>query len=381
MIKNFEGVVGLFEKIHPFLMKIRYNKEIKDKQHKKITQNYILSKKEKDQVDKYFLENYGKKVGYEYHQMYSVFHEGFKEYYIPEYVYRADFEPLMNPTLHRKVLGDKNLLGLLCRDIDRARIPKTYASCSMGRYQNEKKEFLSKEAFIDYISNIGEFICKPTIDSGSGRNVRLYNLEKGIDKKTGKSAKEIVEEYGKNFVIQEKIESHDVLKTLYPNSINTFRVISYIFENKIYHCPIALRMGSGGSYLDNANAGGLFAYVSDDGDLGEYAFFEKENKKFKAHPDTNVTFLGYNIPQTKDIIRVSEEIHRSLPQLGTISFDFSIDKDSNIVIIEINLDGAGLQIPQIATDQPVFGENTSKILQWIKNQKNSSKKRGHYENI
>lgn len=36
--------------------------------------------------------------------------------------------------------------------------------------------------------------------------------------------------------------------------------------------PLALRIGQGGSYLDNAHAGGMFIGVNDLGELNEEAF-------------------------------------------------------------------------------------------------------------
>ena len=38
--------------------------------------------------------------------------------------------------------------------------------------------------------------------------------------------------------------------------------------------PLALRIGQGGSYLDNAHVGGMFIGVNDLGELNEEAFTE-----------------------------------------------------------------------------------------------------------
>lgn len=369
MALNFSKMVNLYEKIHPILMKMEYLRQVRQDEYKKLSKKCKLTKEQKKQIDKFFLENYGEKVPYDYHQLYTAFHGKFHEYYIPEYIFRGYIESTMNPPLHRKVLKDKNLLELLCQNVEGARTPKTFASCAMGRFRTAERELISKDEFIKYISNLGECVCKPTIDSGSGKNVIVCNLVNGVDTISGDSAEKIVKDFDKNFLFQEKVVPHEVLSTLYPDSINTFRVTSYIFEDKIYHCPIVLKMGSGGAFLDNVNAGGLFTFVSDDGYVGEKALLKKEDKQFTHHPDTGVKFEGYHIPQVKKMIEVSERIHSLIPQLGSISYDFSIDKDGNIVVVEFNLDGSGFRMQQLVTDAPVFGDNTKKMLKWVRDNK------------
>ncbi len=48
-------------------------------------------------------------------------------------------------------------------------------------------------------------IAKPTIDSGKGKNVRLYTSKEGL--------LSIFDDYKSNYIVQRKVEQHDTLST------------------------------------------------------------------------------------------------------------------------------------------------------------------------
>ena len=92
----------------------------------------------------------------------------------------------------------------------------------------------------------GKYGIKKTIDTSSGRDVMICNLKNGIDSSSQKSLYEICLEFGNNFCVQECIKQWRELEKLYPKALNTFRIITYIVENKIYVAPMALRLARGG---------------------------------------------------------------------------------------------------------------------------------------
>ena len=106
---------------------------------------------------------------------------------------------------------------------------------------------------------------------------------------------------GQSVVVQECIAQNEQLNKLYPDAVNTFRVITYIWNGKIYHVPLALRIGQGGSFLDNAHAGGMFIGVSDEGELGNIAFTES-GLHFEEHPDTNIKFDAFKCTTIRNYI-------------------------------------------------------------------------------
>ena len=128
--------------------------------------------------------------------------------------------------------------------------------------------------------------------------------------------------------------------------------------------PLALRIGQGGSFLDNAHAGGMFIGVSDEGELGNIAFTES-GLHFEEHPDTNIKFDGYKLEFVPEIIETAKKMHLNAPQLGIISWDMTIDKEGMLVLIEANTRGQSIWFPQMANGRGAFGDNTEEILKYI----------------
>ena len=97
------------------------------------------------------------------------------------------------------------------------------------------------------LHDIGEVVIKPTVESGSGRGVRFVRLKNGVDVFEGETLEEVLRQYGKmDIAIQECVKPAESLKSIYPYAINTFRIMTYILDEKIYACPAVLRIGRNG---------------------------------------------------------------------------------------------------------------------------------------
>ena len=333
-------------------------KKIKDSRRQKLIEKVSLTKTEKSKIDAIFLENYGKKVKYDWHRLYQSFTGNFDEKYFPEYLFSSALEAKMNPDEYRYVLDDKLFLHLFIKGILNARIPYTYFTVANGICFDEFRNIIPLEQIDREISVGAEVIVKPTQDTSSGvgvEKIRVDNLKNVIRNKMMSRG---------IYVVQECVKQNDQLRKLYPNSVNTFRVITYLWKGKIYHIPLALRIGQGGNYLDNAHAGGMFIGVDDNGELKREAFTEF-GKRYKAHPDTKIQFQGYRFDFIPDLIATAKKLHLNAPQLGIISWDITVDQDGVFVLIEANTRGQSVWFPQMANGKGAFGENTEEILQFI----------------
>lgn len=158
------------------------------------------------------------------------------------------------------------------------------------------------------------------------------------------------------------------MKDLYPYGVNTFRVITYIWNNDIKICPIVLRLGRNKNYLDNAHQNGIFIGVKENGGLLPVAFSEFQDR-FLKHPDTGVCFENYIIPQIYEIQEKVKLLHSRIPQLGIIHWDITINNNNEIVVVEANTVGGGIWLPQMAHGKSLFGEDCAEILQMLKKHK------------
>ena len=358
LLKKIEGIYYYFRN------RSIEKKKIRDPRRVKILNQVVLSKEQKREIDRLYKDNYGKKIPYDWHREYTSYTGKFDAKYIPELIFIPEIEAKFVDEDY-ECLADKNFLPLLIAGVPNAKTAKIFLSCVNGIYRNESMEFIDREEGIKSIADIGEAFMKPTVNSCSGRGCSILDIQNGKDRFTGKSVGELISELGNNFNIQEKIVTCESLRRLNPSSVNTFRVTTYIWKNKIFHFPLLLRIGRNGNALDNAHQGGMFIYVDETGRLGKEAYTEFQ-ERFICHPDTQIKFDGYIVPETSEILAAACRAHARIPQIGMISWDITADGEGHIVFIEMNLRGQTVWMSQMAFGEGVFGENTEEILRWVR---------------
>ena len=244
-------------------------------------------------------------------------------------------------------------------------------------YRDGLDRQLSPAEALRRLSDAGEQFCKPSVETDSGRGCFVARFEKGFDQLSGESAEAILARLGDDFVIQERVVCHESIRGLYAGSVNTFRLISYRWKDEILFVPTLMRIGRGGNYLDNAHAGGMFIGVDEDGTLHRQAFTEFR-EVFERHPDTGTVYGGYQIPLFPRAQAAAKRMHEIIPQVGVVHWDFTLDREGEPVLIEINTLGGGIWLSEISHGRGPFGENTAEVLRWLrlmKHTKNSERPR------
>ena len=330
-MKKKEIINFILSKLSKFWLTRYEYKKIKDPRRIKLINSVTLIEEEKSKIDNFYKINYGKTISHNWHRLYQSYTGNFDEKYFPEFLYIPYFEMIMNPKGFSEVFEDKSITGLLTLNTD-IKYPKIYISAVNGIIRDENYNIIS------------------------------------LKKETKTSLENKLQEYNKNFLVQECVESHESLKKLHPESINTFRVITYILNDKVYYCPIVLRMGIGKSNLDNVSSGGIFIGVKDDGKLCNTAFTEFQTR-YTKHPDSGIVFSEYKIPYMQKIIDGAIKLHSKVPQLGIISWDLTLEKNGEVILIESNLREGSIDMAQMAHGCGIFGENTASILQYLSKKK------------
>jgi len=335
---------------------------------KKSFEDIVWSNDQQEKFDDFWKNNYGKKISNRWHKLYQSVNGEYNIKYFPEGIYSTKVEPKMNNYLISRLLQDKSLVETLYSGL--VHIPKTYGVNSSNIFYNSDRNIINGQEFVKINQNIGSAVIKPTIESSSGNSVQILYIEDGVDLLTGKSLTEILSTYRKNYIIQEKIKPHKSFKKIYKDSINTIRLITYTIEGEVYHAPISLRIGTGGSEVDNIHAGGLSITVADNGELNKYAYklgYGEKKQQYEYHPNSNIKFENYSIPFIPEMINLGYKLHGATPHIGIASWDFTLDSKSNINLIEVNLLGQSVWFPQMLSGESLFGENTEDILKLIGN--------------
>lgn len=357
-----------YNKKHPKLTYQEYKKKItykkfEDARRKEIYEKISLTDEQKKQIDDLYVENYGEKVPYTWHRHFSAFTGKFDCNYFPETLYIPEFEYYMNLNSdYGRVLEDKNFLPTFARGIG-VKTPRNILSCSKGFYYSGENALTKSEA-ISYVSKAGKVFIKPTVDSCSGEKCFVAEFNDGIDLISSKTVREIFDDMGSDFCIQEVVVCSDSIRKLYPNGVNTFRVITYRWGNEICVMPVIMRIGQGDSVVDNAHAGGVFIAVDNNGVLHDTAFTEFK-EEYKQHPTTGVVFNGYKIENFSDVIHSAKKMHENIPQIGCVNWDFTLDLKESPVLIEANVFGGGIWVIQMAHGCGPFGDKTPEILKWL----------------
>ena len=172
----------------------------------------------------------------------------------------------------------------------------------------------------EFLSKYDKCIVKPVEGSG-GYGIEIVDTD--LIKDGNYSVK------GK--LIEALIIQHDEINKLYPCAVNTLRVFSY----HGYIIGAVLRVGRGGMNIDNASSGGLFAEVDIDNGIIRHNAVNYQNKEYVVHPDTQVQFLGFQIPMWDDICNLICDATKLVEGIPLLGWDIAI---TNIgpEIVEVN---------------------------------------------
>ncbi len=186
-----------------------------------------------------------------------------------------------------------------------------------------EKEF---DALSDFLESHKSFIYKP-FKGAQGVGIKIY-------KDFAETAQDFFSKAIANgpFVVEELIQQHSSLANLHPNSINTVRLVTFRIENEVHIIGAALRMGSGGSSVDNAGSGGMFASIDTECGCVNSMAYDRLSNAYTIHPDTKLKIVGFDIPEWKSLICLAKEIATIVDGATMISWDLAYSKEGWIVV-------------------------------------------------
>lgn len=320
-----------------------------------------LSESQKRAIDDFYVENYGRKIPYTWHQYYTSFTGRFDVRYFPERMYIPRFERYVNPPAYANVFGNKNLLPTIAKAAG-VKYAETILISSDNIFCDEELNVLTEDEAVKYLADYGPLYIKKSIDSSGGVACFKVDFKNGFDATTGKSIKDYFTSLGENFIAQREIKQHPQLAAFESGSAATFRVITYIWNGQIYSCPLTLRIGRAGTCVANA---AVIIAVDDDGIIHPDGY-SKRGDRYVEHPDSHLKFENCCIPDASKLIDAAKLIHAVVPQLGIIHWDFAIDEKGEPVVIEANTKIGSIWLPEVVHGKGPFGENTASILRWMR---------------
>ncbi|RHR80926.1 sugar-transfer associated ATP-grasp domain-containing protein [Odoribacter sp. AF15-53] len=316
-----------------------------------------LSKEEKEDINSYYEKLLGKRINPRWHQYYSSINGVFTPKYIPLGLYYAQIVPMLNDRTVSKAYADKNFTERLFPEMLQ---PKTIVKNINGFYYLRGKP-IAKEEALSICNNLSDAVIKQAMETSQGKSVIRFSSSDGMTTCKGLSVQKLFDLYKKNYIVQEVVRQHAILSKLNPTSLNTVRLTTFRREEDVVVLTSLLRMGRKDALVDNVSVGGVFCEISPDGRLKAPAYSIKPTGRYDYN-DFGVKYEGIQVPQYEEIVRKAKEMHLQLPYTRIVGWDFTVDEDSQVVLIELNLHSPGVY--QLIG--PALGEYTDEILTMVK---------------
>lgn len=181
--------------------------------------------------------------------------------------------------------------------------------------------------FKTFLSGLDFIISKPA-DEACGRGVEKIKVS------DFGSAEELYAHL-KNInsgLVEECIVQHKDISAIYPLSVNTYRIVTVFTEGKPHVVYAFIRIGNGGRFVDNINAGGMAAPVNIETGVIEYAAFDKDSIYYESHPYTGCTIKGYQLPYWAESIELVKKAAKIVPQVGYAGWDIAVTENGPLII-------------------------------------------------
>lgn len=137
-------------------------------------------------------------------------------------------------------------------------------------------------------------------------------------------------------VFQETLNQHPVVSAIYPHSINTVRMDTFVHDDgRVEPLSAFMRFGSDGRYVDNSCAGGCFVGI--DFQTGRLKatgnrLLEFGGHTLESHPFSGVRFEGIQVPHFEEAKALVTRAAAVAPTNRLVGWDVAIQPDGPTLI-------------------------------------------------
>lgn len=203
-----------------------------------------------------------------------------------------------------------------------------------------------KEEVIAFLKKHEVFMAKP-IDGGCG---------KGIEKITTSSYSSLEELYqylskeGNNFELEELIKQHPAVSKIYPDAINTVRVVTIVttkdgksvltvpkeerrkIELATHIICTYFRIGNGKKCVDNFNSGGMATPVDEKTGIVSQLAIDKQKNVYEKHPQTGEIIKGFQFPFWEEALELCKKAAKEIPEMGYVGWDVAFTPNGPLFV-------------------------------------------------
>lgn len=255
--------------------------------------------------------------------------------HVEDYLFRTEFTALVNKNKpsYAAMLNNKifTLVYLSARGIPVSEI--------LGQVDDEGM-FRSMDGtevvnFHDWMTKRRDPVFCKQPDGYQGTS--CFVLEKETDHYlvSGKSStRQELEALLPHLQIETLITQHPHMAAIYPDSVNTCRMVTVAIRGKVQFFSGYALFGCNGARVSNGCSGGILVPFSPDGKLGDYGVRELKwgGGRFAKHPGTGAVFADCRIPYFEDVMQLAIQAHRTMPTIRSVAWDIAVTPTGPIII-------------------------------------------------
>lgn len=188
-------------------------------------------------------------------------------------------------------------------------------------------ENINGKEFEEWVGDLDKIIAKPNNDSGGHGIELLYkkDFKNTLDMFNYLKEKNLL-------LVEEVIKQHKALNKVYPNSVNTLRIITLKHNDKVHFITAFLRVGNNNSFVDNTSSGGMLTMIDLNRGVTLFPGCDSDMNVYYNHPTTKIKLEGIEIPyfnESKDLV---EKLAYVVPEINYIAWDIAITDDGPVIV-------------------------------------------------
>lgn len=203
-----------------------------------------------------------------------------------------------------------------------------------------------KEDVINFLQKHETFMAKP-IDGGCGKGIEKINT------KDFESIEELYKYLAKtenNFELEEVIVQHPSISKIYPNAINTVRIVTVVTtkngkslltipkeqrkntELESHIICAYFRIGNCGKCVDNFNSGGMVAPVDETTGIVSQVAIDKQKNVYEKHPQTGEIIKEFKFPYWSEALELCKQASKEIPEMGYVGWDVAFTPEGPLFV-------------------------------------------------
>lgn len=223
----------------------------------------------------------------------------------------------------------------------------------------------NKEDVMAFIKRHSVFMAKP-IDGGCGLGIEKIKTD---NYESLEEVYKYITREGTKFELEELLIQHPDISNIYPDSINTVRVVTIVTTKEgksILTIPkeerknvelvphiicTYFRIGNG-KYVDNFNSGGMVAPVDENIGIVSQVAIDKKKNVYDVHPKTGIQIKGFKFPYWDKVLEMCKEASKIVPEMGYVGWDVCFTPNGPVLVEGNEFPGNDIyQLPEHTPDK------------------------------